>query len=799
MEGDNKSIDSQMDGMLGSTSDEWSSYTDGLVEKSEPLSEITLKDAAVFLAEMTPIVGDALAAKEVYDELQKDEPNYYLVGALGGAALVWLIPGLGDVAAKAIKKGAKEVFDVAKRIEVDPSAVGSTGGNIRLKPKAKSNLEEWSEGAYFRDPDTGAPEQLYHGMGGTLRGEPAEFLGENLEPSYAGTLGPGTYLTRDPDTASNFAMGKRGGYTDEKFGGQVFPVYTNVTNIVDDAVISSDKELRKQAAEIIEEVAAEKSDPYLFGLVEKLNSDEDINLSSLFTRLEDGKVRSSGVGSPLTDLFESKGFEGVSVTTDKGFHEAVIFPGHGGQEYPRQNIKSSLQGPEGAYSRSSNDMRFAEGGVVMDSDKQTEAVFKSSRTEVDPVSGNEVPPGALPEEVRDDIDAKLSEGEYVVPADVLRYFGLKFFEDLRTKAKKNMEALDEGGRIGGEPAMEEPQPAMEEDDLPFDIRELQITEMPDEPEMGMANGGLVKQGYQDGGAVTQMANPFAGSNTVVGTDEYKTYKNDAGMIITVRFVEGKPMSYIPPGYTEQGAPTPEVQSTASDVMSQYEEGDGPTFSSSDSEPNVPISEMDATQLSTAYGQTYDPKSLISRVAPAAASVLLGVPVAGLVGRGINALVGKQRSDIEDRAKELGIDLDSIKDFNKDLGRDNFTSDVAFNNAMQSVAPAGMTYNPVTEGGEGGNYTSINPTTAPQTSSRPVQRPDRDGGGSSGSGSESRGGLGGFADSVAEAFGFDNARDAFDGGGRGASRNDKGQDDGPGNSNDAQSKEGSMSGTKSGYF
>ena len=99
------------------------------------IPEVSFKDAATFVAEMTPIVGDAMAAKEVYDELQKDEPNYYLAGALGGAALIGLIPGVGDVAAKAIKKGAKEVFDVAKRVEVDPNAMGSGLGNVKLKPK----------------------------------------------------------------------------------------------------------------------------------------------------------------------------------------------------------------------------------------------------------------------------------------------------------------------------------------------------------------------------------------------------------------------------------------------------------------------------------------------------------------------------------------------------------------------------------------------------------------------------------------------------------------------------------------
>ena len=46
---------------------------------------------------------------------------------------------------------------------------------------------------------------------------------------------------------------------------------------------------------------------------------------------------------------------------------------------------------------------YAEGGMMQDGGT------------VDPVSGNEVPVGSLQEEVRDDIPAKLSEGEFVVP------------------------------------------------------------------------------------------------------------------------------------------------------------------------------------------------------------------------------------------------------------------------------------------------------------------------------------------------------------------------------------------------
>jgi|9_EtaG_2_1085328.scaffolds.fasta_scaffold03838_4 hypothetical protein len=71
--------------------------------------------------------------------------------------------------------------------------------------------------------------------------------------------------------------------------------------------------------------------------------------------------------------------------------------------------------------------------------------------DVDPVSGNEVPPGSLAKEVRDDIPAQLSEGEYVVPADVLRFYGMKFFEDLRENAKIELARMEAEGRIGGQP------------------------------------------------------------------------------------------------------------------------------------------------------------------------------------------------------------------------------------------------------------------------------------------------------------------------------------------------------------
>jgi hypothetical protein len=98
---------------------------------------------------------------------------------------------------------------------------------------------------------------------------------------------------------------------------------------------------------------------------------------------------------------------------------------------------------------------FNKGGDTMEQQMQMafmdEGGLKDDGMDKDPVSGNDVPSGSLAEEVRDDIPAQLSEGEYVVPADVVRFFGVKFFEDLRMQAKMGLAQMERTGRIGGEP------------------------------------------------------------------------------------------------------------------------------------------------------------------------------------------------------------------------------------------------------------------------------------------------------------------------------------------------------------
>ena len=72
---------------MAQTEEEYLGYAEEAKNLAVDVPDVSFKDAATFVASATPVIGDALAAKEVYDELQKDDPNYYLAGALGGAAM----------------------------------------------------------------------------------------------------------------------------------------------------------------------------------------------------------------------------------------------------------------------------------------------------------------------------------------------------------------------------------------------------------------------------------------------------------------------------------------------------------------------------------------------------------------------------------------------------------------------------------------------------------------------------------------------------------------------------------------
>jgi len=211
----------------------------------------------------------------------------------------------------------------------------------------------------------------------------------------------------------------------------------------------------------------------------------------------------------------------------------------------------------GEYSGS----KYNEGGAVPD-----------NTVGVDPVSGNPVPAGSLPEEVRDDIPAQLSEGEYVVPADVLRYYGVKFFEDLRAEAKYAYQDMNDNGRIGGEPVgMETVEP---EDDMMFDISELEFVEEEGQP-AAFAEGGDTST-YQDTGGFGDLSGGFDTTAYAegMGQVEMRAYQNDMGRKIMITFIDGEPQMDIPEGYYPVGTEAVAIEPEDTAVQSQGGGGGG---------------------------------------------------------------------------------------------------------------------------------------------------------------------------------------------------------------------------------
>ena len=171
-----------------------------------------------------------------------------------------------------------------------------------------------------------------------------------------------------------------------------------------------------------------------------------------------------------------------------------------------------------------NQMRaFADGGL------------KQEGGMVDEESGNDVPLGSTRAEVRDDIDAKLSEGEFVFPADVVRYFGLEKLMKLREQAKNGLQKMNDMGQMGNSDEATLP------DDIPFTEDDLIMEEDEDDQmEMAFKEGGLVKK-----------TTPKIDFRSLMG-DSFLTfveYRNAAGAKFNIPFFGGKPAFAIPNGYT----------------------------------------------------------------------------------------------------------------------------------------------------------------------------------------------------------------------------------------------------------
>lgn len=126
---------------------------------------------------------------------------------------------------------------------------------------------------------------------------------------------------------------------------------------------------------------------------------------------------------------------------------------------------------------------------------------------VDKESGNDVPVGSLKKEVRDDIPAQLSEGEFVFPADVVRFIGLQKLMELRQAAKEGLSKMEAMGQMGNADEATEEDTGEFETELDDILDEIESESEGEDEEVKKPKGEQLK--LAAGGAVPPNPNPFS--------------------------------------------------------------------------------------------------------------------------------------------------------------------------------------------------------------------------------------------------------------------------------------------------
>jgi hypothetical protein len=244
----------------------------------------------------------------------------------------------------------------------------------------------------------------------------------------------------------------------------------------------------------------------------RLNGGKPTNIPSLWER----KIvdQNTAVEKALQSKKEYKSFDTIK--------EAV-------SDSERKSNAGGANAPEGYNKGGAVRNLLATGGVMQEGGTK------------DPVSGNDVPAGALKEEVRDDVPAQLSPGEFVFPADVTRYIGLDKLMQIREAAKEGLKEMESKGQMGN--AEEVANDNVGEDKFSSHIDEIMA---------GLEGGEGAPKKYAVGGSVNTSdysAAPIKGFKMV----QYEDVKTKA--VKYIPFVNGKALLPVPTGYVEKKVET----------------------------------------------------------------------------------------------------------------------------------------------------------------------------------------------------------------------------------------------------
>ena len=181
-------------------------------------------------------------------------------------------------------------------------------------------------------------------------------------------------------------------------------------------------------------------------------------------------------------------------------------------EYERSQLDPGMHTIRGKETMDGTRTRFDRGGTLdeenMDAQMELSGLVKE-KTDIDPVSGNEIPLGATAEGVRDDQTAALSAGEFVIPDYAVRYHGVDFYMKSLATAKVGLQQMDKMGMTG------KPDEATMSDDQPLptmnENEDSPMLEQPVDTEM------FFKGGFQTGGLYTTPIQQFNTPQTTLPT------------------------------------------------------------------------------------------------------------------------------------------------------------------------------------------------------------------------------------------------------------------------------------------
>tara|TARA_R110000868_G_C10957196_1_gene768173 strand:- start:455 stop:1810 length:1356 start_codon:yes stop_codon:yes gene_type:complete len=291
---------------------------------------------------------------------------------------------------------------------------------------------------------------------------------------------------------------------------------------------------------------------------------------------------------------------------------------------------------------------------------------------IDPVSGNDVPSGSTQSEVRDDIPAQLSEGEFVLPADVVRYIGLENLMELRNKAKRGLQQMEDMGQMGNSDEATMSDTASMEVDIDSMIDAFD----PNDP---------ATMEFNVGGAVGTLPNPLMGPAPPVSpptpiykqptvptfasfvrnpaqmaaqqlqpVKENREYIGPNGERISITFVNGSPSTPVPEGYKpyDAEAEAKKAPKIVAPTVSEPVQGDSRDDTEKDKEFEDQVKD---------FNTALDGLSKRHPKVAEAAKTLRATSVGNFYGSIINNYKAQKALDvaIKDEAKELGVDVKGL--------------------------------------------------------------------------------------------------------------------------------------------